>query len=96
MTRILTALNGYPFIGHKSGVTFFYSSLHAGENILKLRLCASLHTCITFIYACTKVEFALEGSVDTGGPRHEFLRLLAEEIRDSDYFQDGSAGSFCL
>ena len=41
-----------------------------------------------------KVEFALEASVDTGGPRREFLRLLAKEVRDGDYFQAGNAGSF--
>ena len=41
-----------------------------------------------------KVEFALEASVDTGGPRREFLHLLAKEVRDGDYFQAGNAGSF--
>ena len=41
-----------------------------------------------------KVDFALEGGIDTGGPRREFLRLLAMEIRVGDYFEAGSAGSF--
>ena len=79
VTKDLTACFTW-VIGHKRVLLYAWGS--------------SLHTCITCLYARAKVEFALEGSVDTGGPRREFLRLLAKEIRDGDYFQAGSAGSF--
>lgn len=35
-----------------------------------------------------------EGAIDTGGPKREFLWLLAEELSDSPYFQSGKGGSF--
>lgn len=51
---------------------------------------------------CTKLLYLIqilfvgEGAVDTGGPQREFFRLLAEQVRESLYFQNGedSAGSF--
>ena len=36
-----------------------------------------------------QVDFVGEGAVDTGGPRREFFRLLAEQVRESGYFQHG-------
>ena len=36
-----------------------------------------------------QVNFVGEGSVDTGGPRREFFRLLAEEAK-SAYFHSSS------
>ena len=42
----------------------------------------------------TQVTFVGEGAVDTGGPRREFLRLLAAELTSSPHFQSGSEGSF--
>ena len=41
-----------------------------------------------------KVEFALEGGVDTGGPRRECFRLLASDMKDGTYFTAGTQGSF--
>ena len=43
-----------------------------------------------------QVQFVGEGAVDTGGPRREFFRLLAEHARESVYFQHGeeAEGSF--
>ena len=32
--------------------------------------------------------------MDTGGPKREFLRLLAIQLTNSPYFQSGSDGSF--
>ena len=66
--------------------------------------CACNNTCLCnhpdkplFIQVCFVGEGAVgEGAVDTGGPRREFFRLLAEQVRESVYFQCGkdSAGSF--
>ena len=52
-------------------------------------------SCTELLYLI-QVEFVGEGAVGTGGPRREFFRLLAEEVRESVYFQHGedSAGSF--
>ena len=48
------------------------------------------------VYICFQVNFVGEGSVDTGGPRREFFRLLAGETQKSTYFHSSSdsAGTF--
>ncbi len=38
--------------------------------------------------------FVGEGAIDTGGPRREFLRLLAKQLSNGPYFQSGEDGSF--
>ena len=37
-----------------------------------------------------------ESGIDTGGPKREFLRLLASEASDSAYFRGGLEGFFFL
>ena len=39
-----------------------------------------------------QVNFVREGSVDSGGPKMEFLRLLAATVQNSYYFQCGDGG----
>ena len=40
------------------------------------------------------MTFVGEGAVDTGGPRREFLRLLAMNLSNGPYLQSGEDGSF--
>ena len=70
---------------------------------MSIRLTAFLHSqqpillhslCQLCVHSNPKVEFALEGGVDTGGPRREFFQLLALGLRDGNYFTAGSQGSF--
>ena len=66
-------------------LTAFLHVVHSQQPILLHSLC---QLCV---HSNPKVEFALEGGVDTGGPRREFFRL---GLRDGNYFTAGSQGSF--
>lgn len=66
----------------------------SSKKLLKVR-----HLLLTVIYYfiphfILKVTFVGESGVDTGGPKREFLRLLAIEASDSSYYRAGPEGSF--
>ena len=54
--------------------------------------CCTIHSAT--VSPVPQISFVGQSSVDTGGPRREFLRLLASEASDSLYFRRGDEGAF--
>ena len=63
-----------------------------------LCLCSTLGIHLSLYILVLQVNFVGEGSIDTGGPRREFFRLLADRAQNSLYFHSGNTGGsfFCI